>query len=367
MPASQHPSERGLTARGVVIRVAAVCSMIYGLLYVFTAFLLLSGALSQTDETTRNAAFYIIATSAVSAALMLLMAVFGFRAARDRFRIMPFCVVSVLYTALMIAGMVFGGLPPVTGAFDVIALAYNVLVAVAACIAIGLVGYNKRHPKDETAIPAPEYVPDSIKAAPSPVDAPEPAPAVADSAPQPAASDTDTPLQLRISSKIGSVIHDKMDVLDAHDNVIYRVHSAAVSVTDKTFIDDAAGNRVADIHAKFISLHNRYFVDMADGVSFQMESEWFHIKDVVNIDELDWQLSGNNMLEFQFDIRDHASGSVVAHASRQVVSLHDTYTVDVYDRAKTDEVVAVFVVMKHILEHRQESAAGSVPAPGSAQ
>ena len=376
MSKSTRPAQCALGTRLAAIRVNAVCSMIYGLLYVFTALLLLTGALSQADEATRTAAFGLIIFSALPAALMLLMAIFGFRAARDRFRIMPFCVVSVIYTVLMLISMVTTGFTSVTtalaeGLSGVMSLAYNVLVLVSACIAIGIVGYNKRHPKDEAEIPAPEHVPDSLRepAAPTPIDAPEPeaidaAPAPAP-APAPEAADG-TPLELRISSKIGSVIHDKMDVLDAHDNVIYRVHSAAISLHDRTEIEDASGNKVADIHAKLISIHNRYYVEMSDGVKFEMASELFHLKDVVNIDELGWQLRGDHMIEFNFDIEDQATGAKVAHASRKLVSLHDTYTVEVFDRSRADEVVAVFVVMKHILEHRQESAASSSTASSTA-
>ena len=383
MSASTHPAERSLGAKLTVIRVTAALSMVYGLLYVFTALLLLTGALSQTDEGVRTAAFYILASSAIPAILMLLMAIFGFRAARDRFRVKPFCVAAAVYSVLMLASMVITGFSSVTqaltqGVTGILSLAYNVLVLVSALVAIGLLGYNKRHPQGEGEIPAPEYVPDSMRgqAAPTPIDAPEPKEVEAVPALSPAAASNgassepdsgDAPLELRISSKIGSVVHDKMDVLDAHDNVIYRVSSAAISLHDRTEIEDAAGNKVADIHAKLISIHNRYYVEMADGVKFEMASELLHLKDVVNIDELGWQLRGDHMLEFNFDIEDQATGAVVAHASRKLVSLHDSYTVQVFDRSRTDEIVAIFVVMKHIIEHRQQAAASSSSAHTTAQ
>lgn len=371
MSKATHPAERSLGTKLTVIRVTAAVSMVYGLLYVFTALLLVSGALSETDEETRAIAFGVIAFSALPAALMLLTAIFGFRAARDRFRIMPFCVASVIYSVLMLASMALDGFASAftaltQGLTGILGLAYNVLVLVSACIAVGIVGYNKRHPKDEQEIPAPEHVPDTARvaeaAAPTPIDASEPEALEAAPAGTPASAAGGAPLELRISSKIGSVIHDKMDVLDAHDNVIYRVSSAAISLHDRTEIEDAAGNKVADIHAKLISIHNRYYVEMADGVKFEMASELFHLKDVVNIDELGWQLRGDHMIEFNFDIEDQATGAKVAHASRQLVSLHDTYTVEVFDRARADEIVAIFVVMKHILEHRQQAAASSSTA-----
>ena len=380
MSSSQHPAERSLRAKLMTIRATALFSMVYCMLYLMTTFLLVTGALSQTDEEVRAAAFQIVLVSSVSFAVMFLLAFFGFRAARDRFRVLPFAVVSVIASVYLVGGTALGGAAAVESMLatptGIISLLYSILLVISACVAIGLVAYNKRHPKGEEEIPAPEHVPDSLRAAQkgvSPIDAAEPAlelvgvPEAASAAAtvagsgtaSAAAADDSAPLQLRISSKIGSVIHDKMDVLDAHDNVIYRVSSAAISLHDRTRIEDVSGNKVADIHAKLISIHNRYYIDMADGVSFEMASEILHLKDVVNIDELGWQLRGDHMIEFNFDVTDQATGALVAHASRQLISLHDTYTVDVFDRSRADELVAIFVVMKHIVEHRQHAAAAS--------
>ena len=161
MPKAAHSAERALGTKLMIVRVTAGVSMVYGLLYVFTALLLLTGALSQTDEATRNAAFYVIASSAIPAILMLLVSIFGFRAARDRFRIMPFCVVSVIYSVLMLASMVLTGFTAITqvlaqGTLGILSLAYNALVVVSACVAVLLVRYNKRHPKGEAKIVASE-------------------------------------------------------------------------------------------------------------------------------------------------------------------------------------------------------------------
>lgn len=165
----------------------------------------------------------------------------------------------------------------------------------------------------------------------------------------------DEPLELRISSKLMSITR-KMNVLDAAGEVVYRVRSKAVSLNDRTFIEDAQGAEVADIHAKVISIHDVYYVDMADGVSFELSRELLHLNDVINIDALGWQLRSRNFLDFDFDVTD-PTGALVASAKRKIFSLHSEYLVTVYDRAQADEVVALFVIMKHIVEQRAASAA----------
>lgn len=149
MTSSKHVSQGPLKPQLSCIRLCATFSMIYGLLYLFSAALLLTGALSQADEATRTAAFLLLITAAIPCGLMLLMAIFGFRAARDRHRIMPFCVASVMYAGLMLISMVLSGFTGVTqaiaeGATGIISLAYNVLTVVAAVMALQVVAYNKR-------------------------------------------------------------------------------------------------------------------------------------------------------------------------------------------------------------------------------
>lgn len=145
---SHSTDNRSIGTRLAIIRVTAALSLVYGLLYVFTAFLVLTGGLSQTDEAVRSAAFLIIGTSAGPGVLILLMASFGFRAARNRSRVLPFCVAAVVYTVLMLANIALSGLPSMASVSDILALAYNVLVVVAAGVSISVAVYNKSHPQD---------------------------------------------------------------------------------------------------------------------------------------------------------------------------------------------------------------------------
>ena len=168
-------------------------------------------------------------------------------------------------------------------------------------------------------------------------------------------------MELHIKGKVVS-IHDKMEVLDENDQVVYRVSSKALSIHNKTYIEDAAGNEVAYIHAKAISIHHRYYVEMVDGESFGLSEELFHVHDIVDIDALGWQLRGTNILAFDFEVTDQ-NGSVIATAHRKFVSMHGIYNLTVIDESQADKIVALFVVMRHIIEQREISEAETVNTP----
>ena len=159
-------------------------------------------------------------------------------------------------------------------------------------------------------------------------------------------------------------IHDKSDVLDENGNLLYRVHSRALSIHDKTYIEDTSGNEVAYIHAKAVSIHHVYYVELASGASFELHEELNHVKDVIDVEPIGWQLRGDSIIEFDFHVYDDQQRTV-ATAHRNVVSLHDIYDMDVLDESKADIVVAIFVIMRHIVEQRNQ-AAGMAASSSSA-
>lgn len=167
------------------------------------------------------------------------------------------------------------------------------------------------------------------------------------------------PVKLQIKSKAVS-IHGKTDVLDEAGNAVYRTHTKAVTIHDKTYLEDADGNEVAYIHAKALSIHNVHYIDMANGDSFELKEELRHIRDFVDIEPIGWQLRGDSILEFNFQIYDER-GAVLATAHRKFVSIHGIYDMDILDEDKMDMIVAIFIVIKRIIEIRGETS-GLTPA-----
>lgn len=166
-------------------------------------------------------------------------------------------------------------------------------------------------------------------------------------------------MKLTIPSKIMS-LHKKMNVLDENKNVRYQAHSKLITVTDDTSLDDANGNQVAHIHAKFFSpFKSLYYIDMANGQRFTFSRKWLKLRNSITIKELDWHLEGRNWLDLNFELKNGA-GQVIARASRPLVSLRDTYELEVFDERQVDTIVALFVTMKHLVERQDSTVANGV-------
>lgn len=163
-------------------------------------------------------------------------------------------------------------------------------------------------------------------------------------------------MNLHIKAKVFS-IHHKMDVLNDADEPVYRVSGKVVSIHDKTYLEDADGNKVAYIHAKAVSLHHVYYVEMVDGENFELSEQLFHMKDIIDVPELGWQIRGN-VLAFDFEIVD-VDGRVLATAHRKLVSVHGVYDLEIADESRADELVALFIVVNHIVQARTDATVAS--------
>ena len=153
-------------------------------------------------------------------------------------------------------------------------------------------------------------------------------------------------------------IHKKTEITDEKENVVYRSWTKFPSLHDKTDITDAAGNQVAHIERKFFTLHERHFITMADGTSFQLSNELWHIiKDISNIEGLGWVLRGN-IAALNFQLWDEHE-QIIAVISQKIISLHDKYCVDIYQADKEKTVIAILVTLQHMIKDREAAASAS--------
>ncbi|MBQ7143556.1 MAG: LURP-one-related family protein [Oscillospiraceae bacterium] len=153
-------------------------------------------------------------------------------------------------------------------------------------------------------------------------------------------------------------LHHRIDILDANENVVYQAQTKFPSLHDKTDVKDAAGRQVAHIEREFFSLHQRHRVAMADGQSFELSNELFHlIKDITNIEGLGWQLQGN-ILGLNFELYDQ-NGQIIAVIGQKLMSLHDKYCVDIYQPDYETTVVAILITLQHMIRDRQAASSSS--------
>ena len=153
-------------------------------------------------------------------------------------------------------------------------------------------------------------------------------------------------------------LHHHIDITDGSGQVIYTADSKFLSIKDKTDIADSQGRNVAHIERKIFTLHERHFVTMADGTSFELSNEFFHIiKDITNIEGLGWQLRGN-ILGLNFQLYD-GNGDIIAVIGQKMLSLHDKYCIDIYKPEHEPYVIAILVALQHMVRDRAAAASSS--------
>ena len=153
-------------------------------------------------------------------------------------------------------------------------------------------------------------------------------------------------------------LHSHIDITDAGENIVYQANSKVLSIHDKTDITDRNGRHVAHIERKVFSLHERHFITMADGTSFELSNELFHLmKDITNIEGLGWQLRGN-ILGLNFELYDGLD-SIIAVISQKLISMHDKYCIDIYRPEYEEITVAILITLQHMMRDRRNAAASS--------
>lgn len=153
-------------------------------------------------------------------------------------------------------------------------------------------------------------------------------------------------------------LHHKIDVTDEREEIVYRSESKFLSLRDKTDIFQADGTPVAHVERKIFSLHERHFVTMADGLSFELSNELFHlVKDITNIEGLGWQLRGN-ILGLNFELYD-AAGNIIAVISQKMFSIHDKYCIDIYRPEYEKIAVAILITLQHMIRDRNAASSSS--------
>jgi len=166
---------------------------------------------------------------------------------------------------------------------------------------------------------------------------------------------------LYTSTKIFS-LHHHISITDKNSKEIYVARTKFLSLHDKTEIYRASGEHIAHIQRKILTLHERHFVTMDTGMEFELSNELFHlIKDITNIENLGWQLRGN-ILALNFELYDKV-GNIVAVIGQKMLSIHDKYCIDVYQREYEEIIVAILITLQHMIRDRQSS--GSCGSHGS--
>ena len=149
-------------------------------------------------------------------------------------------------------------------------------------------------------------------------------------------------------------LHQMIEVKDEQGQTQYWTKSSVIAIKGKTDIFDASGAQVAHLEKKPISLHEKHFITMADGQKFTLSNELFHVvRDITNIEGLGWQLQGN-VIGLNFTLFDQNSDPV-ASIGQKMISLHDRYSIDLYQPQHEKIVVAIVIQLQKMLTARREN------------
>ena len=149
-------------------------------------------------------------------------------------------------------------------------------------------------------------------------------------------------------------LHRRIDITDEEGSLKYYTQSSIIAIKGKTDIMDAGGNVIAHLEKRLVSLHEKHFVTMADGTSFTLSNELLHIvKDITNIEGLGWQLQGN-IIGLTFNLLDQ-NGQPVARVEKNAISVHDRYSMGIYQPDKEQIVVAIVIQLEKMIEARNEN------------
>ena len=93
---------------------------------------------------------------------------------------------------------------------------------------------------------------------------------------------------------------------------------------------------------------------MANGQKFTLSNELLHIiKDITNIEGLDWKIKGN-ILGLNFMLFDQ-NDEPVAAIGQKLMSIHDRYSIDLYQPRHEKIVVAIVIQLQKMLTARREN------------
>ena len=149
-------------------------------------------------------------------------------------------------------------------------------------------------------------------------------------------------------------LHQKIEIKDDQGQLLYYTKSSVIAIKGKTELYDASGVLVAQLSKKPISFHEEHYITMDDGQKFTLSNELFHVfKDITNIKGLGWKLKGN-VIGLNFTLFDQNS-EPVASIGQKMISMHDRYSIDLYQPQHEKRVVAIVIQLQKMLTARREN------------
>jgi uncharacterized protein YxjI len=124
-------------------------------------------------------------------------------------------------------------------------------------------------------------------------------------------------------------LFDEFDVYDENDNIVFTV-KGQFALTKTLSVYDTSGNEIAKLSRRFFSFLPTYDIEIGGQEIGSIRKEISLFKPHFDIDYMDWDVTGN-YLEWDYDVVCKADDEHIAHISKEIMHLTDTYCIDVED------------------------------------
>ena len=169
---------------------------------------------------------------------------------------------------------------------------------------------------------------------------------------------------LYTSSKI-LTLHNEINITDDNEYQVYQARSRVISLRDYTEVKTFDDRLVAKITRKIFTFHAVHYIEMTDGRQFTISRELWHIaKEIINLEELGWTINGH-ILHMNYYIKDQ-NDDLIAAVGEKAISLHDKFSIDIYQPEYEEEVVAIFITLLHMIQDTRNSSSSTSSASSAA-
>jgi len=159
----------------------------------------------------------------------------------------------------------------------------------------------------------------------------------------------------KIKEKLLS-LKDDFKIYDEEGNQVYKVTGKFLSIGDKLSFEDMEGNQLLYIQQKVLNVLKTYEIlrggeDGERMYNVQKKISLFKPKFSVYYNENDKLKIDGGIFEHEFKLK--RDGDVVAAVTKKIVTLKDTYTVNIADGEDVEGILAVLICIDQACHDKQ--------------
>ncbi len=138
-------------------------------------------------------------------------------------------------------------------------------------------------------------------------------------------------------------LFDEFDVYDENENIYYTI-KGQFALTKTLSVHDVNDIEAAKLTRRFFSFLPTYDIEIGGNEVGTIRKELSFFKPHFDIDYMGWDVTGN-YLEWDYDVVNKENNERIAHISKEIMHLTDTYCIDVDDDCNTLNVLLLVLAI----------------------